>query len=69
MATCPQRAPKNPNPVCGERHYRAKLTETDARLILEAHASGLSTRVLADKFDVSQSCVARLVSARNWKHL
>lgn len=62
-------APINPNPVRGERHYRAKLTEDDARLILRAHEDGLSTRVLAAKFDVSQSAIARLVSARNWKHL
>jgi ribosome-binding protein aMBF1 (putative translation factor) len=65
----PQRAPKRPNPRRGEAHYRAKLTEADVRLIIEAREAGISTRKLAEKFEVSQSAIARIVSARNWRHL
>lgn len=53
----------------GERHYRAKLKEDDVSLIFEAHHEhGLSTRNLAEKFEVSQSTVAKIVSGRSWRH-
>lgn len=61
------RAPINPNPRRGEEHYRAKLTQDDVTLIMECHEQGLSTRVLAEKFDVSQSTVAKIVSGRSWR--
>ena len=52
----------------GSKHYRAKLDESDVLLILELHPD-ISTRKLADKFDVSQSAIARILTARNWKHV
>ena len=60
------RAPKNPNPVRGEKHYRAKLTEQDVSLILELHPE-VSTRQLAKKFEVSQSAIAHILTTRNWR--
>ena len=52
----------------GTSHYRAKLSEHDVKLILELHPE-VSTRKLAEKFDVSQSAVARILTCRNWKHI
>ena len=52
----------------GSKHYRAKLDEADVRLILELHPE-VSTRKLAEKFEVSQSAIARIITARNWKHV
>lgn len=64
--TC-SRAPKRPNPVRGEAHYRAKLTEDDVTLIMHCHEEGISTRQLAVKFEVSQSTIAKIVSGRSWR--
>lgn len=58
---------RHPNPSRGERHYRAKLTEDDVTLIVHAHSEGLSTRKLAEKFEVSQSTIAKIVSGRSWR--
>jgi len=52
----------------GEKHYRSKLTEHDVRLIVELHPD-ISTRKLAEKFEVSQSTIARILTCRNWKHV
>lgn len=52
----------------GSKHYRAKLTEHDVRLILDLHPD-VSTRKLAEKFEVSQSAIARILTCRNWKHV
>lgn len=65
----PSNAPRNPNPARGRAHHFAKLDDDDARMIVLLNQEGLSTRVLAEKYEVSQSCIARLVSARNWKHI
>ena len=51
----------------GENHYRAKLTEGDVSLIFSAHQEGLSTRKLAEKFEVSQSTVAKIVRGASWR--
>lgn len=58
----------HPNPIRGERHHKAKLTEADVRNILELYPE-VSTRRLAEKFEVSQSAIARIVSCRNWRHI
>ena len=65
--TCPQRAPKNPSPARGEAHYRAKLTQTQVDFIFWAHEDGVSTRELARRYGVSQSCIARILTGRNWR--
>jgi len=63
----PQRRPKNPNPRKGEEHYRAKLTQTQVDTIFWAHDDGVSTRELARRYGVSQSCIARILTGRNWR--
>lgn len=58
---------KHPNPSIGERHHRAKLTQDDVTLIMECHGQGISTRKLAEKFEVSQSTVAKIVRGASWR--
>lgn len=66
----PQRAPKDPNPVRGRDHYRARLHDRDIPLILElCEVLGVPQRQVAREFNVSQSCIARIVSCRAWTHV
>lgn len=54
----------------GVSHYKAKLQDDDVRLIRTLHFDhGLSTRAVAEKFDVSQSTVAHIVNYRKWIHV
>lgn len=62
----------------GERHYRAKLTEDDVRLIREAaeyrakllaEAASLSNASLAEKFDVTPSAIGRILYNGAWGHV
>lgn len=55
--------------VRGEAHYRTKLAESDARLVLSLLDGGLSERVISNRFGVSRSCVAAIRQCRSWTHL
>ncbi len=46
--------------VIGEGHPRAVLTDHDVELLLELRGEGYSLSWLADKFEVSKSCVAKI---------
>lgn len=52
----------------GERHYRAKLTAEDVRLIREL-AGEMTIRKIAEKFDVSHHTVHQAVTYKTWKHV
>lgn len=61
----------------GEKHYRAKLTDDDVRLIrraeierrrLREQAEQLSNRALAEKFGVSPRCIERVLGD-GWSHV
>lgn len=45
----------------GESHPRAVLTDHDIGLLLELREEGFSMQWLAEKFEVSKSCVAKIV--------
>jgi hypothetical protein len=49
----------------GESHHRAKLTDHDVDLILALADGGMSYAQIAQKFEVSKSCVQHVVSGRN----
>lgn len=51
----------------GERNGRSKITETDARYIIE-NPSGLTGNQLAMKFDVSKATISLIRSGRRWAH-
>ena len=56
--------------VVGERHYRAKLTADDVRMMRELwERHGVSTRSLAEKFEVSQRAAFAAVSRITWAHV
>ena len=44
----------------GEDHPRAVLADAEVDLLLELRSTGLSYRLLAVKFEVSKSCVAKI---------
>lgn len=60
----------------GERSRHAKLTEAQAKAILDNPPSwpnkphgGGGIHELADKYGVGYACIASLVAGRTWKHL
>lgn len=48
----------------GESHPRAKLLDEEVELVLGLLAEGLSYAKVAEKMDVSKSCVAHIATGR-----
>lgn len=48
----------------GENHPWAKLLDREVDQILELLDAGLSYAAIADKFDVSKSCISHIASGR-----
>ena len=66
------------NPVRGSKHYRAKFTEDEIKLILELvkerdelmkRAAELSNRSLAEKFEVHHRTIEKIAQCRSWTHV
>lgn len=57
------------DPLAGQQHPGARLTDEDCRLILELHAAGLSFAVIANKFECSKGCIAKVVSGQRRSYL
>ena len=53
----------------GERNPRAKLTESDVRLIRTLGAHGLTQRAIAEKFEVSKRAVEAVLTGQSWRHV
>jgi len=53
----------------GERHYRAKLTESDVIQIYELGKSGKIHREIADRFGVSRSRIGTIMNGKDWTRL
>lgn len=59
----------------GERHWKAKLSEDDVRLIWELLRErdegnkSLSIRSIARKFDVSHHAIQQICVGNSWKHI
>ena len=53
----------------GERNPRAKLTESDVRLIRALGAHGLTQRAIAAKFEVSKRAVEAVLTGQSWRHV
>jgi hypothetical protein len=59
----------------GERHWKAKLTEDDVRLICELlrerdeGAKHLTIRSIAKQFAVSHHPIQQIASGNCWKHI
>jgi DNA-binding NarL/FixJ family response regulator len=48
----------------GQSHPRAKLLDSEVDQVLELLDSGLSYAQVAEKFDVSKSCIAHIATGR-----
>lgn len=48
----------------GQEAPGAKLRDHEVDLVLELHEGGMSLQRIADKFDVSKSCVAHICAGR-----
>lgn len=53
----------------GERHYRAKLTADDVRLIRELASENVTIRNIAQKFGVSHHAIHQVATYKTWKHV
>jgi hypothetical protein len=53
----------------GEAHPMAKITEAQAKDLLERAKRGVSTAVLASEFSLSRNYVQRVISGYRWSHL
>jgi hypothetical protein len=55
--------------VCGEKHWRAVLTERIVREARVRHAKGESGYSLAEDYGVSPSTMNRAISGETWSHI
>lgn len=54
----------------GETHPHVKLTEVQAREIIQMYRAGGQTHAgLAQQFDVSKSTIGHLITGRTWAHI
>jgi len=53
----------------GECHPMAKLSEAQVRKIRGHYQSGLSSKTIAEMFNVSRSTIQRIVSGVRWGHI
>ena len=60
---------KQPVSLQGESHGRAKLTESDVRLIREALIIGKTGRSLAKEFKVDPKTISFIKNGQHWSHI
>lgn len=53
----------------GERHFRAKLTDEDVRLIRSDLAGKISYQKIADRFGVKKATIAQIIQNRKWRFI
>lgn len=62
--------PEHLEPVTGAENVRrgnaAKLSWTDIQLIRQLYASGANQMILAERFNISQSMVSRIINKNRW---
>ena len=54
-------------PVAGENHYRALLTNAQVRQLRQAYAGGEATAVLAGRYGVSAPRIVEIAGGRRYK--
>lgn len=60
---------KYPGLMKGSRHPSAKLSEKNIPEILALRASGLKLQAIADKFNVSDATISRVITGTGWGHV
>lgn len=53
----------------GIGHYNARVGEAEVLAIRELYASGLTQRVIASRYGISQQEVHKIVARKTWAHL
>ncbi len=53
----------------GANNNNAALTEADIIEIRDLLSNGISTREIADRFNVKKPCIWKISKGRTWKHL
>lgn len=53
----------------GSKHPQAKLLEKDVLELRELRNSGFTYKALADRFGISKSTAAEIVSRKTWRHI
>ena len=58
------------NRICGEQHYRHKLTDRAVRDIRQRYAAGgITQEALADEYGVSHVTIYWVIKRGTWKHV
>lgn len=57
------------NPHQGSTNGRAKLSEAQAREVFKLRSLGWSQQRIADRFDVDQTSISRILLGKGWRHL
>ncbi|WP_292411380.1 HNH endonuclease [Mesorhizobium sp.] len=53
--------------MAGEKHHRAKLTLAQVEEIKALACTGMSQRVIGERFGVAQGCVSKIILGKRWK--
>jgi hypothetical protein len=57
------------NPMVGENHHRATLTNSKAREIKSLLQNGHSIAIISDMFKVSEQIIRRIKTGKTWRYL
>lgn len=61
---------RGPRPkIQGEKHYKAKLTETQVREIHRLAHEGVREILIAERFGVDRGTVGHIKRQETWRHL
>lgn len=55
--------------TCGEKHYRAKLTDVAVAEIRKMHATGTTLAAIAGAYGINNMTVRAVVTRKTWKHV
>lgn len=64
-----QRMKENHADFKGSKHPKAKLTESDVKIIIDMFLNGIKTKDIAKLFNVNSGCISKIRSHRSWTHL
>lgn len=60
----------NTNPICGEKHYNSKLSESQVREIYSlANSEGYTEQQIAEMYGVTRKNVDCIKHKKTWKHI
>ena len=69
IADCQSKGRFHPGRHLGEHHPRTKLKDSDIAEIRKLCSNGITQSIVAERFEVTQSCVSAIVCRTSWKHI